>query len=264
MKITSAQIKYFKKCGFDSVSNENLKHIKVLPYFSVVQSVEGSYDISLGGGETHKTGEGGFFIAPSGVRQTIVHHVNEKSKRMSARWVFLDVEINSALPIDLVYRFPEVVSDGRRDMLNAIFDRIFESDSIWENYRDCYALLEQLTDMASRIENRVHDGVERAVVYMRENYVKRITVAELARVASMSESNFYAAFKRSMGASPLAYLNNYRLSLAADMLTESSESVSEISFSVGITDPLYFSRLFGKTYGMTPKKYRSVYNNNRK
>ena len=38
-----------------------------------------------------------------------------------------------------------------------------------------------------------------------------------------------------------------------------SYTVSEISYSVGINDPLYFSKLFKKIYGMSPKEYRAVY-----
>ena len=63
LKITSVQINVLKKEGFHSVSNENVKHTKVLPYLSIVQSVEGSYDIALGRGDMLQTGEGGFFIA---------------------------------------------------------------------------------------------------------------------------------------------------------------------------------------------------------
>ena len=81
----------------------------------------------------------------------------------------------------------------------------------------------------------------------------------LAGISNMSESNFYAAFKKQMAISPIAYLNNYRLSIAADRLTDTSDTVSEISYSVGISDPLYFSKLFKKTYGMTPKEYRIMY-----
>ena len=134
MEITSAQIKLLKKGGFNSISHDNLKHIKVLPYLSVVQAVEGSYDIALGNGKTRKTGDGGFFIAPSNVQQTIIHHVNEKSKKMTCRWLFIDVEVNKAIQLDSLYRFPVVVNDERKKELNILFDRLFETDNIWKNY----------------------------------------------------------------------------------------------------------------------------------
>ncbi len=259
MEITNAQVKFFKKGGFYSVSNENVKHVKVLPYLSIVQSVEGSYDITLGNGEQKQTTDSGFFIAPAGVQQTIVHHVNKKSGKMTCRWVFIDIEVNKAFSLDSLYQFPVVVNDERKKELNMLFDRIFATNDIWENYSDCYKLLGYLIQMATPIKNEPHQGVQNAVAYITEHYAGPISVTTLANISNMSESNFYAVFKKHIGASPIAYLNHYRLSVAADKLTQTDRTVSEISYSVGINDPLYFSKLFKRIYGMTPKGYRSVY-----
>ena len=94
---------------------------------------------------------------------------------------------------------------------------------------------------------------------MAEHYAETVRIETLANIASISASNFYSVFKKQMGISPIAYLNHYRLSVAADMLTDSRIAVSEIGYAVGIADPLYFSKLFKKTYGMSPKKYRLTY-----
>ena len=259
MEITSSQINYFKKGEFRSLSNENVKHIKVLPYLSIVQSVEGSYDISLGNGETLQREDGGFFIAPSNLQQTIVHHVNKKSKKMTARWIFLDVEINKAFSLDSLYQFPVVIKDDRKNELNMLFDCLFTTDNVWENYSDCYKVLECLINMATQIQNEIHPGIQRAVAYLIGHYPERITIEMLANMANMSESNFYATFKKNMGCSPISYLNHNRLSIAADRLLETDKTLIDISYSVGINDALYFSKLFKKTYDMSPKEYRSVY-----
>lgn len=261
LEIKGAQIKILKKGGFYSVSNENVKHTKVFPYLSIVQSVEGSYDIALGCGDTLQTGDGGFFIAPSNIQQTIVHHVNKKSGKMSARWIFIDVEINKLFSLDTLYRFPVVVNDDLKKELNTLFDRIFETDDIWQNYSDCYAMIGHLIKTATPITNKRNSGIQVAVTHINENYRDEITIQLLANIANMSESNFYASFKKQMGISPIAYLNNYRLSVAADRLTDTSDPISDISYSVGINDSLYFSKLFKKTYGMPPKEYRFMYHN---
>ena len=261
LKTKGAQIKVLKKGGFYAVDNENVKHTKVLPYLSIVQSVEGSYDIALGRGDTLQTGEGGFFIAPSNVQQTIVHHVNKQSGKMSARWIFIDVEINKSFSLDTLYRFPVVINDDLKNELNTLFDRIFRTNDIWQNYSDCYALIGHLVRIATPIPNKGNSGILMSVAYINEHYKDEIAVKALANLANMSESNFYSVFKKQMGISPIAYLNNYRLSVAADRLTDTSDTVSEISYSVGINDPLYFSKLFKKTYGMAPKEYRFTYQN---
>lgn len=264
LEITGAQIKILKKGGFYSVSNEKEQHTKVLPYLSVVQSIEGSYDIALGTGEELQTGDGGFFIAPSHVQQTIVHHVNEKSGKMSARWIFIDVEINKSFSLDTLYQFPTVVNGDLKNELNTLFDRIFETEDIWQNYSDCYALIGHLVKIATPIPKKGDTGIQMAVAYINENYRDKVTIKHLASLANMSESNFHAAFKKQMGTSPIAYLNNYRLSVAADRLTDTTDTVSDISYSVGINDPLYFSKLFKKIYGMAPKEYRFTYQSKQK
>ncbi len=261
MEISTAHIKYFKKSGFDSVSNENETHVKVLPYLSVVQSLEGNYDIALGNGQLEHTEEGGFFIAPAGVKQHIVHHTNKKSGKMTCRWIFIDVEINKMFSLDALYQFPTVINDDRMGKINALFDRIFSTNDVWDNYSDCYKLLGCLVQTATPLKNETHRGVQRAITYIKEHYQEQITVGVLAKAANMSESNFYAAFKKHVENSPIAYLNQYRLSIAADKLILTDQTISELSCSVGIIDALYFSKLFKKTYGISPKKYRLVYRN---
>lgn len=260
MEIKSAQIKLLKKGGFTSAHYENVKHVKILPYLSIVQSVEGSYDIAIGNGETRQTGDGGFFIAPANVQQTIVHHINQKSGKITCRWIFIDVEINKAFPLDMLYQFPVVINNDQTMELNALFEHLFETDNLWKNYSDCYTLIDHLLQTAIPIPNETNTGIQRVTEYIAEYYRKQITIKELANIANMSESNFYAVFKKHKGISPIAYLNNYRLSVAADLFVkETSATISEISDSVGIHDSLYFSKLFKKIYGITPKEYRTTY-----
>ncbi len=259
MKINGINIEFLKKDGFYSIPNEGVTHVKVLPYLSVVQSLEGHYDIALGNSEKCKTTDGGFFIAPAGVRQTITHHVNEKSGKMSCRWIFVDARINREFSPDSLYTFPTVINGDERHELNSIFERIFKTDDAFENYADCCRLLGYLTKLGEEARESSHGGLKTALSYISEHYAERITVKTLADSSNMSESNFYALFKKLVGTSPIAYLNNYRLSAAANALSQSTRSIKEIAFSVGIDDSMYFSKLFRKTYGMSPSEYRTLY-----
>jgi hypothetical protein len=81
------ELNYFSISGFNHVCNEGVQHVKVLPYLSIVQVTEGSYEIVLENNELEWIEEGGFFIAPAGVKQTIIHHVNKTTGKMSARWL---------------------------------------------------------------------------------------------------------------------------------------------------------------------------------
>ena len=256
MEIKRIDIKYFKKDGMTSFEHENVKHIKILPYLSIVQSVEGSYDISLGNGGAENTGEGGFFIAPAEVQQTIVHHGDPKSGRMVCRWLFIDAVINGQYKIDYLYRFPTVIKD---EALSEYFDELFAAKDLCEQYAVCYKIIGLLLKIAIAADEKMPAAIERAVEYMVNNYEKSISVEELSKIATMSQPNFYASFKRNVGIPPITYLNRYRLSLAAERLINTDMSVGEIGYSVGVRDSLYFSKLFKKSYGITPVRYRELY-----
>lgn len=257
MKIEKIDIKYMRKDQFILHTSESLRHIKVLPWLSVVQSVEGSYDIALGTEKSKKTGSGGMFIAPSGIQQTIVHHVDPISERMRCRWIFLDVLINDAYCPELLYDFPTIVPPQERDELDTLFDQLFVSEDIFENYGFYYNILKILFRMATPKNGAVHRSIQCTLEYIRAHYTSEIRIDELAKNACMSSSNFYAVFKKQFGVSPVAYINRYRLSLAEEYLLSTGYSVAEIGNMVGIPDPLYFSKIFHKAYGLSPREFRT-------
>ena len=59
-----------------------------------------------------------------------------------------------------------------------------------------------------------------------------------------------------MGVSPQQYLIDLRLRNARDLLISTDLSISEVARSVGYDDPLYFSRLYRKHYGLSPRESR--------
>lgn len=256
MEIKKIEIINYIKNGFKSISNDGVVHKKILPYLSIVQSVEGNYDIALGDGKAENTGEGGFFIAPSDIQQTIVHHVNKESGVMTCRWLFVNVEVNSIYKLDTLYSFPTVINDKRKDYLNKLFDSLFETNNVWDIYSYIHKILGFLFEFSTPQKNSRNKRLEKVSAYMSDNYTKQITISELAEIANMSESNFYASFKRHFGVPPIAYLNRKRLSIAADKLIETDDTINEISYSVGFNDPFYFSKLFKKSFNLSPKEYR--------
>jgi AraC-like DNA-binding protein len=83
-------------------------------------------------------------------------------------------------------------------------------------------------------------------------------IAEYAALSGVSETYFYRCFRRFSGKSPIEYRNMLRLSHAEAMLRRTEMRVSEIAQTVGFDDPFYFCRLFSKTFGASPRKYRSL------
>jgi AraC-like DNA-binding protein/mannose-6-phosphate isomerase-like protein (cupin superfamily) len=97
--------------------------------------------------------------------------------------------------------------------------------------------------------------------HLGDNCESPISVREAARICAMSESHFMSFFKRVTGSSFMKYLNHYRVERAQSLLTNTEESLSEISQTVGFCDQSYFGIVFRKVVGMTPATYRRRFRN---
>ena len=256
MDIQSAEIKYFSLDSLWSRDMDGVKHVKVLPWLSVVQAVEGSYDIRIGAKKQENTGEGGFFIAPAGVRQSIVHRADPYSGNMRARWLFIDTALNKTDRPERLFEFPTVLPKQYEKELDGVFDKLFSADGIFEKYSCIYKVLDIVFAAAAPKEKRESEAMLRLSDYIGENYMNKIRIEDMAGLLHMSHSNFYAVFRRCYGMSPIAYINKFRISVAAQLLRNTDDTVAKIALSVGVGDPLYFDRLFRREYGMSPVEYR--------
>ena len=79
----------------------------------------------------------------------------------------------------------------------------------------------------------------------------------LAAVAHLSKYHFSSRYKALTGYSPIKHFLHMKIEYACQLLDSSEMSVKAISAELGYPDPLYFSRLFSKTIGMSPRAYRN-------
>jgi transcriptional regulator GlxA family with amidase domain len=79
---------------------------------------------------------------------------------------------------------------------------------------------------------------------------------KLASLACVSTGHFQRAFKLKYGVSPVTYMNQYRISAAKNLLSTTSLSCAEIASEVGFDDIFYFSKVFKKVTGYSPKSQR--------
>jgi len=94
-----------------------------------------------------------------------------------------------------------------------------------------------------------------AINAMHEDPSHRWTLGELAERAGMSRSIFALKFKKKVGASPLEYLMRWRMLLAADKLTNSSDPISIIALSLSYESESAFSTAFKRVMGRSPRQY---------
>ncbi len=84
------------------------------------------------------------------------------------------------------------------------------------------------------------------------------TLDGLARRAGMSRRTFSSLFKQAMGVSPIAYVLQLRCRRAAQDLQRTQDPITTIALRHGFSDSNYFSRIFSKVMGVTPRGFRKV------
>lgn len=83
-------------------------------------------------------------------------------------------------------------------------------------------------------------------------------VASLARRCGASRATLARKFAAQVGRSPLAYLTQLRLDLAARRLATSRESLAAVAASVGYSSEFSFSRAFRRAFGTAPGAFRDA------
>lgn len=91
---------------------------------------------------------------------------------------------------------------------------------------------------------------------MHSNYHIKWSIDDFARQCNMSTYWFIHSFKEYTGMSPLEYLIKIRIDKARELLLDSSLSIKEIASVTGYDNALYFSRVFKKLEGSSPRQYR--------
>ena len=100
------------------------------------------------------------------------------------------------------------------------------------------------------------DAIEPAVSYIHSNYTKNEPIAVYAALCHLSESRFHHLFRKHMKYSPVEYRNSLRVRRASYLLSETTQSIEQISSAIGFESAIYFRRVFKYFYGMSPSEFR--------
>jgi len=95
--------------------------------------------------------------------------------------------------------------------------------------------------------------------YMNKNYNQQVTLAEVARIAGMSEASFSRFIKQRTGKTFIDSLNEIKLEYASRMLIETTNTIAEIAYNCGFNNISNFNRVFKCKKFCIPSEFRETY-----
>ena len=96
------------------------------------------------------------------------------------------------------------------------------------------------------------------MLYIQEHYMEKISLRDIAGAVNISERECLRCFRSGLGTTPFAYLLEYRIQEACDMLQNTSERVIDIAVQCGFNSSSYFGKTFRRQMNCTPYEYRNM------
>lgn len=106
---------------------------------------------------------------------------------------------------------------------------------------------------------RSSDKLKTMMIHVHEHYAEKLSVAEIAASAYMSERECYRIFRDCLKQSPLEYLTSYRMQTARQLLESSDETITRVALACGFGSSSHFGKLFLERFGTTPLQYRRTW-----
>lgn len=148
-------------------------------------------------------------------------------------------------------KFLDLFREGRRCTLKmSTAHNINIKRIVYEILYNLY--LEYYTDytVSNSIEN-----IEKAKKYINENYRNKISIEQLAKISGFSRSHFKRLFTKHYEMAPSDYITTVRIDRAKTMLRAKIFTLGEIAEECGFSNEYYFSQVFKKIVGCSPRKY---------
>lgn len=169
---------------------------------------------------------------------------------------------NSLTPLDITPNRTSRIT-SRINMFEEIFQTLDHSYAIeniryamatFQHYLASLRYIQQYREAVSSSDDK--DLVNMVIHYFEENIERNLTLKGISDFVRISPSHLLTIFKQKIGYSPLNYFILLKIKKACELLDNSDMKINQISLKLGYDDPYYFSRLFSKIMGMSPKSYR--------
>ena len=107
-------------------------------------------------------------------------------------------------------------------------------------------------------KNRDLSIVKDMARFIQENYMEKISLADIAAAGAVGQSKCCKLFARFFFQSPTMYLTQHRLTKSMELLLNTDLPIIEIALSAGFSSASYYTETFRKWMGKTPTQFRKA------
>jgi AraC-like DNA-binding protein len=244
---------------------KNLKNV-IDPFSRLYYVKSGSADIIISGKRRHFQA-GNVYLIPSKISLYFI----SPSEEFNHYWIHFKTCLPGNLCIFDFYNCP--LSLPAKSIKNAEFfferldqlkDKLSDAGGLLEAKGIMHFLLFPFIENASNTKSAQEKFLEfrkfkKVLDYMENNiYSKDISLEKLGKIASMHPTYFCNSFKKMFEVSPRRYICRMRIMKAQELLINTQYPIKDIAYRTGYSDACFFSRIFKKYVGVTPKIYRSI------
>jgi YesN/AraC family two-component response regulator len=130
--------------------------------------------------------------------------------------------------------------------------RTIEELTIWIS-----EIIKTFTECVFDLQDVKHiDVIYKSIEYIRRNYMKKVTLDDVAENVSLSPSYFSRIFKQETKTSFNSYLNNVRIEMSKKLLLDEDIPLVDIAVLAGFENQSYYSRVFKQITGLSPRQFR--------
>ncbi|AFA50093.1 AraC family transcriptional regulator [Acetobacterium woodii] len=242
---------------------------RTLQHHEMIFVCEGNSHIVIGENR-YSIKKGMLFYIPPGVQQTIEPRTQNPEHYMTIHFS----GSRMVLGPDGIWKYRENIQTLQQPSAQEITDYIpvkelFEKLlDTWNDKGPSYefisgTLLRQLLILVSQ-NNKMQSKnyaislkISQIIEYMRQNTNRKITLEELSGIVGLSTFYLSRTFKEVTGYPVIAYFNKMKIDKAKELLIEGNKKVKDVAYELGYTNEFYFSRIFKRIEGLSPKEFYS-------
>ena len=193
--------------------------------------------------------------------------------RLKPDVLFTDIRMPAVNGLELLQAIYEAGLSTKTVMISGYAD--FEYARISVRYKAFEYLLkpiepEDLQEVLKRLQKAIQPTddeevldmnttvIEKIITELQERYTEDISLAALAEKYNISQSNLSTLIKKKLGLSFSEYITARRMKKARELLADENLSIDAIAEAVGYHDYFYFTKVFKKSQGISPSKYRKL------